>query len=255
MANSYYLQSAKDGLVFDIKTPVGSGSPLQAYEQKTEANQQWTFESVPGQAGYFYILSADQGLAVDIKTPVGSASPLQAYEQKTEANQWWQFKSVPGQAGYFHILSADQGLAVDIKTPVGSGSPLQAYEQKTEANQWWTFESAPGNTFNPKLNPPTTFVQLDPSVPPNSFVVSGTGFFPGRALTLSWLYAPQQGQGPDNTTATLTVTTDPTGAFDSANGLPVLSSTTGTLNISVTDTVTGQKVTESSYWNGTSWSS
>ena len=205
-------------------------------------------------ANSYYLKSAKDRLVFDIKTPVSSGSPLQALDEKTEANQWWTFESVSDQAGYFYIVSADKGLVVDIKTPVGSGSLLQALDKKTEANQWWTFESAPGNTFNPKLSPPSTFVQLDPPVPPNSFVVSGTGFFPGRALTLSWIYAPQQGQGPDNTADTLTVITDPTGSFDSSNGLPLLASTTGTLGITVTDTVTGQKESESSYWDGTGWS-
>jgi len=121
----------------------------------------------------------------------------------------------------YQLQSAKDGLVFDIKTPVGSGSPLQSYEQKTEAN---------------------------------SFVVSGTGFFPGRALTLSWIYAPQQGQGPDNTTDNLTVITDPAGSFDSSNGLPLLASTTGTLGITVTDTATGQKESESSYWHRTGWS-
>jgi Ricin-type beta-trefoil lectin domain-like len=143
MSNQFWLQSAQDGLVFDIKEPVASGSALQTLVQKNETNQYWALEAVPGQPGYFWIVSADNGLVVDIKEPVASGSALQALVQKNEANQYWKLVPVPGQPGYSWIVSADNGLVVDIKVPVASGSELQALVQKNETNQYWKTVSAP----------------------------------------------------------------------------------------------------------------
>jgi hypothetical protein len=167
IVSNQYLQSAYEGLVFDIKDPVASGSPLQALGPKLESNQYWSTKDVPGQPGYFWIVSGakDSGgdeLVVDISTPVQSGSLLQALVQKSEANQWWTFKDVPGQPGYSWIVSAAKDsntgdeLVVDMKTPLGSGSPLQALAQKNESNQWWTLanqETAPTpNNFGSYAN-------------------------------------------------------------------------------------------------------
>jgi hypothetical protein len=88
-----YLQSAQDGLVVDINNQGGvqSGSPLQALVMKSENNQYWTTQDVPGKPGYFWIVSADLGLVIDINNQGGvqSGSSLQALEKKNEANQWW----------------------------------------------------------------------------------------------------------------------------------------------------------------------
>ena len=252
MANKYYLQSAQDNLVFDIKVPVKSGSALQALIQKNEPNQLWSFEGVPDHTGLFYITSNDQGLVVDIKTPVSSGSLLQALIRKTESNQWWKFQPVANKPGYFHIVSADDALVVDIKDPVSSGSPLQALIQKSELNQWWKFVSASGNQFNPQISPPSTFIQLDPPEPASSFVVSGSGYFPGRPLTFSWIYT-ETGDSL-STSDSVTIDADAGGDFVTVAQLPQLASSTGTLGIELTDTVTGKQETEEYYWNGLEWS-
>ncbi len=175
MSNNY-LQSAQDGLVFDIKDPVKSGSILQAIGPKLENNQYWSTQDVPGQPGYFWIVSADSGLVVDIQTPVASGSPLQALVQKNENNQWWTLVPVPGQPGYSWITSAakdsaGQALVVDIKHPVIAGSALQALVQKNEGNQWWQSVSAqpaltpggatPGSYANYILGSPTCEILRD----------------------------------------------------------------------------------------------
>ena len=85
----------------------------------------------------------------------------------------------------YYLQSADESLVADIKTPVGSGSPLQALVKKTEANQWWSVSRRLGNVFDPKLNPPTPFILVDPPVARDSFGVSGDGFprgDPGRPI-------------------------------------------------------------------------
>jgi len=256
MSNKYYLQSADEGLVFDIKVPVASGSSLQALVKKTETNQQWTFESVPGQSGYYYIVSADMGLVVDIKTPVASGSGLQALEKKTESNQWWMFESVSGHAGNFYIVSAEAGLVVDIKTPVASGSGLQALEKKTESNQWWSVVSAPGNTFDPKLAPPVTFIQIDPPVTPTSFSVTGTGFPAGHELQLSWLYVlDPEGDPEDSTSETVSIGADISGAFSAGPfDIGAINVVGATLGIKVTDPATGASANEQATWQGDGWS-
>jgi len=184
MSNTY-LQSAQDLLVIDIKVPVASGSPLQALGPKAEANQIWTTEDVPGQAGYFWIVSAAkdgaaQELVIDIKVPVASGSPLQALVKKSEKNQWWRFEDVPGQAGYFWIVSAakdsaGQELVVDTKAPVASGSPLQALVKKSEKNQWWTL----------------TNIKIRLGF--NQFAITGTGFAPGSTATGNATYSSSIG--------------------------------------------------------------
>jgi hypothetical protein len=106
-----YLQSAQDGLVVDINNQGGvqSGSPLQALVMKSENNQYWTTQDVPGKPGYFWIVSADLGLVIDINDQKGvqSGSPLQALVMKDEDNQYWTTQDVPGKPGYFWIVSAD----------------------------------------------------------------------------------------------------------------------------------------------------
>ena len=180
--------------------------------------------------------------------------------KKTEANQWWTLESVSGQPGYFYIVSDDKGLVVDIKTPVASGSRLQALERETEANQWWSLVSAPGNTFDPKLSPPTTFIQLDPPEQPDSFSVTGTGFPLGHELTLSWLYVLDPGGAPEDATSdTVTVGADLTGAFTrrswSGSWLPARrSGSRWTLGIKVTDPATGASANVQATWQGEAWS-
>jgi hypothetical protein len=180
MSNTY-LQSAQGLLVVHIKVPVTSGSPLQALVAKSEANQVWTTEDVPGKPGYFWIVSAAKDstgdkLVVDIKVPVNSGSPLQALIQKNEDNQYWTTESVPGKPGYFWIVSAAKDsagdkLVFDIKVPVNSGSPLQALIQKNEDNQYWTY----------------TNVQIELGF--QQFAITGTGFAPGSTATGSSSYA------------------------------------------------------------------
>lgn len=255
MGNSYFLQSAQDGLVFDITAPTAARAPLQVSTKNNGTNQLWTIES-SAQEGFFHILSAGQNnLAVDIKAPAASRARLQVFTKNNGANQLWKFAWFMSDFShaYFSILSANQGLAIDIKTPVASGSPLQAFEPKSEdLNQLWTFVPAPTNTpLQPHLRPPTTFIPLDPEDPPNSFNVSGTGFFPIHYLTLSWLYTISGGSGL-STSDSVAVLTDPTGAFSSFNQLPDLVDT-GTLEISVTDPATGEAKTETAYWNGIAW--
>ena len=198
----------------------------------------------------YYLQSAQGDLVIDIKDAGGSGSPLQAFVQKNEANQWWKFESAAKQVGYFHILSADQGLAVDIKAPVASGSALQAFEPKSEDNQLWAFVSAPGNTFIPTLNPPTTFIQFGSSEP-LSFNISGTGFFPGRPLIVTWLYTISGGTGQSDS-GSVGVIVDPTGAFYNSNQLPSLVFT-GTLSVEVTDPLALESMTETANWDGTAW--
>jgi hypothetical protein len=201
----------------------------------------------------YYLQSADDSLVFDIKVPVGSGSALQALVKKTETNQWWSFEGVSGHPGLFYIVSADKGLVVDIKVPVGSGSALQALVKKTEANQWWSVVSAPGNVFDPKLNPPTTFIQIDPPAPINSFSVSGDGFPPGHPLTLSWLFVLDPAGDPeDSTSETVTVVTDISGVFTSTFGI-VTPDIGSTLGIEVTDTVTGVSRNEQATWQGEGW--
>jgi hypothetical protein len=144
-----YLQSAQDDLVIDINNAGGvkSGSPLQALVKKTEANQWWSTEDVPGKSGYFWIVSADQNLVIDINNSGGikSGSKLQALVQKNEDNQYWTAVDVPGMPGYFWLQSADQNLVIDIDNSGGvkSGSVLQALVKKSENNQYWKWVSAP----------------------------------------------------------------------------------------------------------------
>jgi hypothetical protein len=202
----------------------------------------------------YYLQSGDEKLVFDIKVPVASGSALQALDKKTEANQWWSFEGVSGHPGLFYIVSADNGLVVDIKVPVASGSALQALDKKTEANQWWSVVSAPGNVFDPKLNPPTTFIQIDPPVPPNSFSVGGDGFPAGHPLTLSWLFVVDPtGDPEDSTSDTVTVVADITGAFTSTFEI-VTPDIGSTLGIEVTDTVTGVSRNEQATWQGEGWS-
>jgi len=143
-----YLQSAQDSLVIDINSTGGvkSGSPLQALVKKTEANQWWTTEDVPGKPGYFWIVSADQDLVIDINSSGGvkSGSKLQALVQKNEDNQYWTTVDVPGMPGYFWLQSASQSLVIDIDNSGGvkSGSVLQALDKKNENNQYWTWVPA-----------------------------------------------------------------------------------------------------------------
>jgi hypothetical protein len=51
MSNQFWLQSAQDDLVFDIKVPVDSGSSLQALVKKDETNQYWKTLPAPLPAG------------------------------------------------------------------------------------------------------------------------------------------------------------------------------------------------------------
>jgi Ricin-type beta-trefoil lectin domain-like len=84
------LESARDGLVLDVREPVDSGAALQELVQKQEPNQYWVTEEAPDQPGYFWLVSADQGLVLDIETPVSSGSLLQPPVQKHEPNQYWK---------------------------------------------------------------------------------------------------------------------------------------------------------------------
>jgi hypothetical protein len=144
-----YLQSAQDDLVIDINSSGGieSGSPLQAFVEKTEANQWWTTEDVPGKSGYFWIVSGEQNLVIDINEDGGikSGSKLQVLLQKNEDNQYWTTVDVPGMPGYFWLQSADQSLVIDIDNSGGakSGSVLQALVKKNENNQYWKWVAAP----------------------------------------------------------------------------------------------------------------
>lgn len=95
-----------------------------------------------------------------------------------------------------------------------------------------------------------TFIQLDPPEPPSSFSATGSGFYPGHPLTLSWIYTDSFGATSD----TVTVNADPTGSFDSFNSLPELAGdSSGTLGLEVTDPATGAHVSETAQWNGEAW--
>jgi len=156
------LQSAKDGLVLEIKAPVASGSPLHVVDQAA-STQAWITRDVDygsaadgfaqqPPAGAFWIINS-QGLAVDIEVPVASGSRLQGLAVKDEANQWWATELVPDQPNYFWLVSVAQSLVIDIATPVGPGSTVRVLEQKDEPNQYWTWAAViPGSAFTGAAN-------------------------------------------------------------------------------------------------------
>ena len=265
MANTYYLTSASQGLVIDIKEgsngSTGSGSLLQALNQKPENNQYWSFEPVSSKPGYFHIVSADQGLAIDIKEgsngSVGSGSPLQALNKKDEDNQYWTTLPIAGNSTHFWLLSASEGLAIDIKESsngsFGSGSPLQALTQKTEANQHWFVQAATGNSYNPVIKSFTTDINLSDDV--ETVSIAGTGFFPGSMLIIQGSFTDSNGtltQGSQ-----LYTQADLGGNFDlaTAPGSLGLSEFVGQFDVTVICTqISSNPFTASANWNGGSFS-
>ncbi len=253
MSNTYYLESADQSLVIDIKVPVASGSGLQALVKKTESNQRWQFVPVSDGSPYFYLVSADQGLAVDIKTPVASGSGLQALVKKTESNQQWMSVPVADNSQYFYLVSADQSLVIDIKTPVTSGSALQALVKKTEGNEQWTVGNVAGNSFQPKIAPFQTDIDLSNGT--ETVTVSGSGYFPGAGLQIQPTFILNLSGSPTTTTQPepLYVQADLAGNFSKSAPLTswALSGQAGQFVVNVVcQQLSPNSTSASAQWNG-----
>jgi|GEM_PF-6872508 hypothetical protein len=199
----------------------------------------------------YYIKSADNNLVFDIKVPVASGSPLQALVQKNEANQHWTIKNAPWDPHmqYFYIMSGDNSLVIDIKMPVASGSPLQALVEKKEANQLWKIET-PGKDFSPSFGINVVF---DPAL---GFVISGSGWFPGSNVSVTFNYTDKNDTLSTNRDDPTLLRVDLGGCFGTHwqdyVSAPLSDDTEpGNLSISVTDTVNNLSKSQSyTYYGG-----
>ena len=221
MTNQYVLANAVAWNVIDIKKPVASGSLLQALTDKSEANEQWSFQPISPDSPHFYIISADKGLAIDIKNPVQAGAALQALVMKPEPaehNQHWFMVPVTdvGQGdvdsqayadGWFAIQNAHSGLniqansdgSLSVEEPFSFGNPdysLEGDPGPIPANQggkqlWAILPGPSAPVLSPKveivgqpvINPPG---QADTGI--ITVTIRATGFLPGQGLAIRYSY-------------------------------------------------------------------
>lgn len=269
MANEFLLVSALEAkLVADVRHAVAAPrTPLQIYPQNDGANQRWRFIREPNAGpGWFFIESGlDHELVIDVEhAEAKPGAPLQIYGKKPEVdgitNQLWRIvngpeegdQEDPGEApGAFFIESSlGEALVIDVRhAEIKAGIPLQIYGKNPggTSNQIWKLAAVEQFVARPVLETPATFFP-----PAGAFTLAGKGFFPGDRLSLSWVFDEEDG----GTANTVKLRADFSGAFVSANELPILQAGVpgGPLHIEVSDLVSGAVLREEAKWTGTAWS-
>jgi len=221
MTNQYVLVNAVAWNVMDIKTPVASGSLLQAIRNKYEVNEYWSFRPISPDSAHFYITSAYHGLAVDIKDPAQPGAALQALVMKpelSEHNQHWFMVPVTGAGqgdadslsfadGWFAIQNAHSGLNIQVNPdgclsvaePFPFGHPDYALEgdpgpipASQGGHQLWAIGPGPSA---PVLFPKVKIVGQPVIEPPGqagrgmiTITIRATGFLPGQGLAIKYGY-------------------------------------------------------------------